>query len=122
MIMIKSVHIFLVLFSLFSFVSRVILSEVKPEILQKKWLKIAPHVLDTLLIASGIVLIFKGHWLSIQHDWLVGKLLMLVFYIGFGVLAMHSLGKKRWMAFSAAILCFAYIMVVAISKNPRFFI
>jgi uncharacterized membrane protein SirB2 len=119
--MFKSIHIFLVLFSLFSFVSRVILSEIRPAVLQKKWLKIAPHVLDTLLIMSGIILVIKGQWFSAQHNWLIGKLVVLVFYVGFGILTMHSLGKKRWLAFTAAIGCFAYIMVVAISKNPLFF-
>ncbi len=119
--MFKFIHIFLVLFSLFSFISRAVLSEVKPDVLLKKWLKIAPHVLDTLLIISGIILVIKGQWLSAQHDWLIGKLVILIFYIGFGILTMHSLGKRRWLAFTAAIACFSYIMVVAISKNPLFF-
>ncbi len=120
--MIKSVHILLVLLSFFSFISRVMLSEIKPAVLQKKWLKIAPHVLDTLLIISGIALVIKGQWLFAQYDWLIGKLVVLMLYIGFGILTMHSLGKKRWLAFTAAVACFAYIVVVAISKNPLFFI
>lgn len=119
--MIKSIHIFFVLFSLFSFISRVILSEIKPAVLQKKWLKIAPHVLDTLLIISGIVLVIKGQWLSAQYDWLIVKLVILVFYVAFGIITMHSFGRKRWIAFTAALGCFSYIMVVAISKTPLFF-
>ncbi len=120
--MIKSIHIFFVLFSFFSFVSRVMLSEFKPDFLQKKWIKIAPHVVDTVLIISGITLVIQASWLSAQHDWLVGKLLVLCIYIGLGILTMRKRGKTRWLAFTATVACYVYIMVVAISKNPLFFI
>lgn len=120
--MIKSIHIFFVLFSFFSFVSRVILSEFKPEFLQQKWIKIAPHVVDTLLIISGITLVIQGSWLSTQYDWLVGKLLVLCIYIVLGIVTMRKRGKTRWLAFTATVVCFVYIMVVAISKTPLFFI
>ncbi len=119
--MIKSIHIIFVLFSFFSFVSRVVLSEFKPEFLRKKWIKIAPHVVDTLLILSGITLVIQSQWLSVPYGWLVAKLLVLCIYIGLGILTMRKRGKTRWLAFTAAVACYVYILVVAISKNPLFF-
>jgi uncharacterized membrane protein SirB2 len=98
------------------------LSEFKSEFLQQKWIKIAPHVVDTLLIVSGITLVIQGSWLSTQPDWLVGKLLVLCVYIGLGILTMRKQGTTRWLAFTATVACYIYIMVVAISKNPLFFI
>ena len=99
-----------------------LLSEFKPDFLQQKWIKITPHIVDTFLIISGIILVIQGQWLSGQYTWIVAKLLILCIYIGLGILAMRMRSKNRWLAFVGAVMCYVYILVVAISKNPLFFI
>lgn len=119
--MIKIFHLSFVLISIFSFVGRVILSETHPEILKRKPFKIAPHVIDTLLLLSGITLVFQGSWLSTQYGWIIAKLVALIGYIGLGVLTMRNRGTVRWAAFVGAMACFVYIGIVAVTKNPLFF-
>ncbi len=119
--MIKSIHILLALVSFFGFISRVVLSEVNPEIIQRKWLKISPHVIDTLLLLSGIVLVFQGNWLDGNYGWLVAKIIALLGYISLGVVVMHQHGTVRWLALSGSVGCYVYILLAAINKTPYFF-
>lgn len=118
--MIKIFHLSFAFITLFGFIGRVILSETHPRILKQKALKIAPHVIDTLLLVSGIMLIFQGHWLSGEYGWIIAKFAGLFGYIGFGVIAMRSQGKTKWLAFTGAIACFIYIGSVALTKQPWF--
>lgn len=120
--MIKIFHLAFVLISIFSFVGRVILSETRPAILKQKLFKIAPHVIDTILLLSGISLVFQGHWLSTEYAWIIAKLVALIGYIGLGVVVMRSRGTVRWLAFAGAMVCFVYIGIVAVTKNPLFFL
>ena len=118
--MLKIFHLSFAFIALFGFIGRMILSETHPRILKQKALKIAPHVIDTLLLVSGIALVFEGHWLSGNYGWIIAKMTGLFAYIGFGVIAMRQRGKIRWLAFAGAIACFAYIGSVAVTKQPWF--
>lgn len=120
--MLKIFHLTFVLLSLSTFVGRVTLSEIRPEMLKQKALKIAPHVIDTCLLLSGIALVIQGHWLSAEYGWIVAKIIALCGYIGLGVMVMHNTGAKRWLAFAGAMVCFAYIGIVAVTKNAGFFL
>jgi len=120
--MIKYIHLTFVLLSILSFVSRVIVSETQPQILKQKLYKIAPHVIDSFLLVSGFALVSQGNWMSIEHGWIIAKLFALFVYIGLGVVVMRTHGSQRWLAFSAAMLCFVYIAIVAATKNACFFL
>jgi len=120
--MIKIIHLTFILLSIFSFVGRVILSETHPAILKQKAFKIAPHVIDTLLLVSGITLVFQGGWLSTDYGWIIAKMVALLGYIGLGVVVMRNRGTVRWLAFVGAMVCFVYIGIVAVTKNAFFFI
>lgn len=120
--MIKMIHLTFVLLAFTSFIGRVLLPMTHPDLLKQKAFKIAPHVIDTLLLLSGITLVFQGQWLSGDYGWLVAKIIALLVYIGLGVLVMRSQGTTRWLAFAGAIACFIYIGIVAVSKNPFFFL
>ncbi len=115
--MLKFFHIIFVLSSFASFNTRMLLTQQNSTLLQGKSFKVIPHIIDTLLLLSGIALVFHGHWLNKDNGWIISKFIILLFYIIFGVIAMHSSGNKRWLAFSTAIGCFAYIFVMAISKH-----
>ncbi len=115
--MIKHIHLLFIVLTISSFIIRILLAEFKPEILSKKILKIAPHIIDTILLLSGIALVFQGNWMAGEYGWIISKFIMLIAYIGFGVMAMRSSGIKRWLAFAGALGAFAYILSVAISKH-----
>lgn len=115
--MIKSIHLIFIFSSFISFTGRMTLSVIKPSLLQNKLIKVAPHVIDTILLISGITLVIQGNYLDREYGWIVSKLILLFGYIGFGVMAMRFVGTKRWIAFAAAIGCFIAIFITAITKN-----
>lgn len=115
--MIKFIHLTFILLSLSSFVGRVYLAEKRPEMMEQKWIKIGPHILNSLLLITGFALVFQGSWLSGEYGWIVAKLIALVAYVGLGIVAIKSQGDLRWKAFAGAIACFVYIAAVAVSKN-----
>jgi len=115
--MLKIFHIFFVLSSFASFNIRMVLAQQKSALLQGKLFKVAPHIIDTVLLLSGIALVFQGNWINRDHGWIISKFIVLLFYIIFGIIAMRCSGSQRWLAFAATISCFAYIFVMAISKH-----
>jgi len=115
--MIKSIHLIFILASFVSFSGRIALSVLKPEWLQNKILKIAPHVIDTILLISGITLVIQGNWLEGEYGWILSKFVLLLGYIAFGVMAMRLNGIKRWIAFAAAITFYIFIFIIAITKH-----
>lgn len=115
--MIKILHLTFVLLSIASFVGRVFLAEKHPEMLEQKWIKIGPHIINSLLLITGITLVFQGQWLSGQYGWIIAKIIVLLGYVGLGMVAIKRQGDLRWKAFAGAVACFTYIVVVAASKN-----
>lgn len=115
--MLKSLHMLFILLSVGGFIARIMLAQFKPVCLQAKIAKIAPHVIDTILLLSGIGLVFQGNWMAGEYGWILSKLVMLFAYIGFGVMAMRTTGFKRWAAFLLALASFGYILAIAISKH-----
>ncbi|WP_326498436.1 SirB2 family protein [Methylobacter sp. YRD-M1] len=118
----KTIHLAFVALSLFSFIGRVVLSEVNPEMLKQKAFNIGPHVINTILLLSGIILVFQGSWLSMEYGWIIGKIIGLLGYIGLGIMVLHNQGATRWLAFAGALACFAYIGMAAVTKNAWFFL
>ncbi len=113
----KHLHLLFVVLTISSFVIRLLLAEFKPEILQNKALKILPHIIDTVLLLSGLALVFQGNWLDGDFGWIISKIVLLVAYVGLGVVAMHSLGLKRWIAGAGAIAAFVTIGMIAVTKH-----
>ena len=119
--MIKFFHLTFILLSISSFVGRIYLAEKRPEMLEQKWIKVGPHIVNTLLLITGLMLIFQGQWLSGEFGWIVAKIIALLGYIGLGMIAIKSQGALRWQAFAGAIACFMYIAIVAVSKHAFIF-
>lgn len=120
--MIKIIHLTFIILSISSFIGRIILSQTHPSILKQRALKIAPHVIDSLLLLSGITLVIQGGWLSSDFGWIIAKIIALIGYIILGVFVMRKRGPLRWIAFLGAMTCFIYIGIVAVTKNAFFFI
>lgn len=118
--MLKTLHFAFIFLSIVSFSGRFGLSIINSQILENKLVKVVPHVIDTLLILSGIALVFHGNWLAGEFGWIVSKLILLSGYVLFGFYAMRSTGMKKWLFFSGAILSFLFIFHVAMSKTGFF--
>jgi len=87
--------------------------------LQKKWVRIAPHVIDTLLLGAGIGLAIRIRQYPFVHGWLTAKALALVAYIVIGAIGLkYGWTKKiRIAAWLAAIVVFGYIVLVALTRQ-----
>lgn len=82
-----------------------------------RWLKIVPHAIDSLLLVSALMMAWLVGFTPANSPWLLAKIIALLFYIGLGSIAMKARGVKQWLAFMAACLCFAYIVMVALTKH-----
>ncbi len=121
---IKHLHITLVVISVGGFVLRGVLMLLQSKILQQRWIKRLPHIGDTLLFASGIFLAWSSHqYPFVNSYWLTSKMLALVAYIGFGMLALNY-GRNRiirGIAMVVACGCAAYMIVTATNRNGLVF-
>ena len=63
-------------------------------LLQRRWVRIVPHVVDTALLASAIALAIIIHQYPFVNGWLTAKIVGLLAYIGLGMIALRS-GKTR---------------------------
>lgn len=88
--------------------------------LRQRWVKILPHVIDTVLLTSAILLAMTIQQSPLQDSWLTAKVAGLLLYIGLGMVAMRF-GKTRRtkiIAWLAAQCVFIYIVLVAVTKSP----
>lgn len=116
----KDIHVSCVIVTFLLFFVRGLWMIVDSDLLQRKWAKWVPPVIDTALLTSAIVLAVTIHQYPFVHAWLTAKVVALLFYIALGMLAL-TYGKtknKRISAWLAAQLCFFYIVAVAITKTP----
>ena len=89
-------------------------------LLQHKFVRIAPHVVDTVLLASAIALTIIIGQYPFVNSWLTIKLVALGVYIAVGMIALKRGKTKatRAAAFVAAVLVFLFIVSVALTHNP----
>jgi uncharacterized membrane protein SirB2 len=89
-------------------------------VLQQRWVKITPHVVDTILLVSAITLAVQIQQDPINDSWLSAKVAGLLIYIGLGMMALRfaKTRKMRISAWIAAQAAFLYIVLVALTKNP----
>ena len=87
--------------------------------LQQRWVKIVPHVVDTLLLTSALVLVLWSGQYPFVQTWLTAKVLALVAYIVLGTIALKRGKSKgvRSFALVAALATFAYIVAVAQTRQ-----
>lgn len=88
--------------------------------LSARWVRIAPHVNDTVLLASGIALAWTLGISPLEHAWLGAKIIALLAYIGLGTVALKR-GKTRGQriaAWLAALAVFGYMLGVAHTHSP----
>jgi uncharacterized membrane protein SirB2 len=79
-----------------------------------------PHLVDTLLLASALAMAWMLQLHPLTTGWLAAKIGGLLLYIVLGMLALRP-GRPlplRVASWVAALLCFGWIVSVALSKNP----
>ena len=119
-LLLKQLHLATIGITLTLFLLRGAWMMMESSLLQARWVRIVPHLNDTLLLASGITLAVLMQQYPLVHGWLTAKLIALIVYIVLGTIALKR-GKtraQRIAAWFAALLVFGYMAAVAVTHDP----
>lgn len=119
-VLLKHLHLTTIALTLALFLLRGVWMMADSPRLQTRWVRIVPHINDTLLLASGIGLAVLLQQYPLVHGWLTAKFFALIAYIVLGTFALKR-GKtrsQRIAAWVAALLVFAYMAAVAVAHDP----
>lgn len=119
--LVKSIHLLTVFISVALFILRFYWKAAHSAMSDRRWVKIVPHIVDTFLLLSGILLVLITHQYPFTegNGWLTEKLFAVVLYIGLGFIAF---GRRQYSlpvrsgAFIAALIMVGIIVTLATQK------
>jgi len=115
----RTLHIACAAISIAGFLARGALMLMGSASLQMRFVRVAPHVVDTVLLASALWLAWFVGQVPLVHGWITAKVLVLVAYIALGTIALKRGRTKRVRAaaFAAALASAGYIVWVALTRD-----
>lgn len=117
----KHFHLLMVVLSVSFLLVRYAMSLKPAAILQTRFFKIAPHVIDTLLLISAVLLMLTLQQYPFVHAWLTEKFLAVLAYIVLAVMAFRGrTAFIRWVCFLGALGWLGLALRVAMTKQPVF--
>jgi uncharacterized membrane protein SirB2 len=92
--------------------------------LHERWVRVVPHLVDTVLLASAVTMAVMIRQYPFEANWLTAKVIGLVIYIALGMIALRfgNTRSTRVMAWVAAQIVFLYIVSVAVTRDPLAFL
>jgi len=122
--MFKHLHMTLAVLSISLFTLRFIWTLANSSRLQSKWVKITPHIIDTLLLTFGVVMAVQYSINPIEQLWFGEKLLAVAAYIFTGYFTL-KLARNKPMQIIGYLGAMGWVMLIvrlAMSREPVFFI
>jgi uncharacterized membrane protein SirB2 len=118
----KIIHVTCALLTALSFTVRGIWMMQDSMYLKIRFTRIAPHVIDTLLLLSAIVMLIQFHISVIEQPWLLAKITALILYIVLGMMAFRFARTKiqKITSWFAALVVLACIFAFALTKRVIF--
>jgi uncharacterized membrane protein SirB2 len=116
----KALHIGCVLGSGGLFLLRYVLTALKLNWRKSLALRVMPHIVDSILLISAVLLCIAIQQYPIVNAWLTVKVVALLAYIGVGMMALkpsNSLATRR-ITFIVAATLFIFIVSVARAHHP----
>ena len=122
--MIKLIHMSTAFISISLFLTRGFWVFRNSPMMSKKWVKIVPHVNDTVLLITATLLAISTQQYPFVHSWLSANFIALLVYIVLGMFALKRAKemKSKAVFFILALLTFSYIVSVAIMRSPTWFL
>ncbi len=119
-LMLRDLHITCVVLSGIGFFLRGVWRLTDSPLYQRRWAKVLPHMIDTVLLSSAIALAVLSEQYPLEQPWLTAKVTGLLAYIGFGMAAFRFSRDKRTQAcfFVLALCAYGYIVSVALTRHP----
>lgn len=117
---IKTLHVSCAMLSGSGFILRCLWMWRESPWLKSRVTRFLPHVVDTVLLGSAILLAIRTAQYPLVHAWLSAKVVALLAYIVLGSIALkHGPTRAiRTVAAVAAVAVFAYIVAVARTRSP----
>jgi uncharacterized membrane protein SirB2 len=117
---VKNIHTLLALLTISGFAIRGYWMMTNSGKLRHRMTRVAPHILDTVFLLSGIAMLVLLSLNPLSQSWLLAKFAGLIAYILLGTIAIRpgSTRQVRVLAFVGALSVFAYVVGVALSKSP----
>ena len=119
-LILKHLHITCVALSGLGFALRGVLMLRQSPALRHPVARIAPHIIDTVLLASALGMLALTTWQLALMPWLATKIVLLLVYIVLGTIALKR-GRTlriRAIAYVAALAVFGHIVATALTRNP----
>jgi len=119
-LLLKHLHVSCVVLSGSGFFLRGVWMLRESPLLQRRWVRVAPHLIDSLLLGSAISMAVISAQYPFAQGWLTAKLVGLLVYIGCGSVALKR-GKTKALRsafFVLALAAFLYIVSVALTRSP----
>lgn len=116
----KWLHLAAVIASGAGFLARGALMVAASPWLKSRFARVAPHVVDTVLLAAAVAMAVMARISPLAHPWLAAKIAGLLVYIVLGSVALRH-GRTlrvRLLALAGAVLAFAYIVGTALQRDP----
>lgn len=115
----KVIHVVCAVITISGFLLRGYWMMVSSPRLDLKLTRIAPHIVDTLFLLSGIAMLWIVSLNPFTQAWLVAKFAGLVGYVILGTIAIRRgpTLQVRTIAFVGAVALFAYIVGVALTRS-----
>jgi uncharacterized membrane protein SirB2 len=115
----KHIHLSFVALSLLAFFVRGIWLFMNSGMLDRRWSKVLPQIINTILLASGIALAMYLSMSPGNQPWLMAKIIGLIAYVGLGIAAFRVPNPNaRKLLWICALVVFVYVVSVAIRKSP----
>ncbi|OGT74596.1 MAG: hypothetical protein A3I13_03250 [Gammaproteobacteria bacterium RIFCSPLOWO2_02_FULL_47_50] len=107
----RTIHIAFAVLTIISFTLRGMWMLMDSPLLLSKPARIVPHIIDTLLLFSGIVLVINYTSYHHGYGWLLAKLAAIILYIGTGAIALKY-GKTRMIRIIALIISYCLLVII----------
>lgn len=119
-VLVKYVHVVSVILSLTGFFLRGVLMMRDSPLLGARWVKVLPHVNDTLLLVAALSLAAMSGQYPFVVGWVTAKVLGVIAYIILGALALRdaSTRQMRIVCWLASMAVFGWIVSVALTRQP----
>ena len=116
----RHVHITCAILTIALFAGRGLLMIVESPLLQSRVLRYLPHLVDTVLLTSALMLTTVVHQYPFVNGWLTMKIVLLVIYILLGTVALRRGRTKalRVTAYCIGLLVVGFLVSVALAHDP----
>lgn len=113
-------HWLMAMLTIAVFVLQGVLALAAPHLLRRKAMRIAPHVIYTLLLVTAIALLFAYGWNPLAQGWILTKITLLIAFIVLGIIAFKPrfAAPVRAAAWAGGLLALLWAYSTALTKTP----